>query len=41
MALEVDLDTSSNSMYDWKGIREKAGEAKGMKANVRIDETSR
>jgi hypothetical protein len=39
MALKVGLDASFDSMWDWKGIREKAGEVDSMKASITNDET--
>jgi hypothetical protein len=40
MALNVDLDTSFDNMYDWKGIWEKTVEVNSTKAYITNDETS-
>jgi hypothetical protein len=37
--LNISLDASSDSMWDWKGICEKAREANNMKTYVTNDET--
>jgi hypothetical protein len=38
--LNISLDASSDSMWDWKGIREKAREVNNVKTCVTNDDTS-
>jgi hypothetical protein len=40
MALEIGLDGSFGNMYDWKGMRDKAGGIDGATSCVTIDKTS-
>jgi hypothetical protein len=37
--LNFGLGVSFDNMWDWKGVREKAGEVNGTEAYIRNDET--